>query len=410
MLNNSIQQKIEELFNATPDNIGVGYGKKITNGEYTGEVGIVFHVEKKLPLEEIPSHEVLPSTVEVDGVTLNTDVIEVGKVNFLVCNSETTSQCYGWQNTAPANRNTIRPLQAGVSFTSGNQQGTVGTLGLIAVDVATQALVGITNNHVVTGNAFYTNQRNLTSATVNELYDPVFQNGDIQPSASNLMIGRVIRYAPFVLSGFNYLDIAVCSIEDPSIISNTQSFKQFGLNYNTPMPFATTLEINSLLSTNPEIYSSGRTSGVKGPGVCRLSVSGVGVATTVQPYTYSGYSLAVAILFGDLISFTRVDPQCPQPIASGDSGSGLIANFNGVWKIIGIVFAGGTSIGYACRIDRIAQALGVQAWDGSPKNFINPTSVQYKTVIGGSGDINLTCGGQTYWQIGSTNVINNPCI
>ena len=50
MLTNSIQQKIDELFENTPNDIGVGYGKKITNGEYTGEVAIIFHVKEKLPL------------------------------------------------------------------------------------------------------------------------------------------------------------------------------------------------------------------------------------------------------------------------------------------------------------------------------------------------------------------------
>jgi hypothetical protein len=408
MLNNSIQQKINELFDSTPENIGVGYGKKITNGKYTGEVGIVFHVKEKLPLDQIPEDQVLPQTVDIEGTTYKTDVIEVGEVKFLICNSDTANNCYGWQSSAPANRGTIRPLKAGVSFTSGNQQGTVGTLGLIAVDVATQALVGITNNHVVIGNAFYTSERPAASAISNELYDPVFQNGDIQPSASNLMIGRVIRYEPLVVNGFNYLDVAVCSIEDPSIISNTESFKQFGLNYNTPMPFATTLEINSLLSTDPEIYSSGRTTGVKGPGFCSLVVSAVGIAINVGPYEYSG-KINISMLFGDLISFTRIDSQCPNPIAGGDSGSALIANFNGVWKIIGLVFAGSDFIGYACRIDRLATAMGIQQWDGSPKNYINPTSVQYKTVIGGSGAASIQCGGQTYWQIGSTNVINSPC-
>ncbi len=409
MLNNSIQQKINELFDSTPENIGVGYGKKITNGEYTGETGIVFHVKEKLPLDQIPADQVLPTTVDIEGVTYKTDVLEVGEIKFLACNSDTASNCYGWQSVAPANRGTIRPLQAGVSFTSGNQQGTVGTLGLIAVDVATQALVGITNNHVVTGNAFYTNQRPAASATANELYDPVFQNGDSQPSASNLMIGRVIKYAPFNLSGFNYLDIAVCSIEDPSIISNTQSFKQFGLNYNTPMPFATTLEINSLLSTDPELYSSGRTTGVKGPGFCSLVTSGVGLAVNVGPYEYSG-GISTSILFGDLISFTRIDPGCAYPIYPGDSGSALVANFSGVWKIIGIVFAGSDYVGYACRIDRLATTLGIEAWDGTAKNYIDPSSVQYKTVVGGSGAITLECSGDTYWQIGSTNVVDSPCV
>jgi hypothetical protein len=40
------------------------------------------------------------------------------------------------------------------------------------------------------------------------------------------------------------------------------------------MPFASTLEINNLLNSNPELYSSGRTTGAKGsPGtLCPLRI------------------------------------------------------------------------------------------------------------------------------------------
>ena len=415
VLTESIKSKIVELFQSTPLEIGVAYGKKTVNGEFTGEIGIIFNVVKKLPLDEIPEDQVLPTSVEIDGVTHITDVVEVGEVRALVCNATTSTECYGWQTTPPANRNTIRPLKGGLSITAGLTQGYVGTLGLIAVDTATQALVGLTNNHVIVPNAFFTSEQSVYGATDNELCNPVYQPGEgaNQPSPGNLTIGRVIRYAPFILSptitDFNYCDAAVCSIENPSDISFTESFKQYGLDYNTPMPFATTLEIDSLLSTNPELYSSGRTTGVKGPGACSLTTYQIGGTVLVSGYHYQGGYLLPYLVFGDTIQFSRIDPQCPNPIAGGDSGSALIANFSGTWKIIGLVFAGSDYYGWACRIDRIAAELGIEAWTGGSKNFIDPTSVQYKTVVGGSAAVNIQCGGKTYWQIGFTNVINNPC-
>jgi hypothetical protein len=412
MLTEAISNKLKELFESTPPEIGVSFGFKVVDGEYTKQKSIVFQVKEKLPLDQIPEGQVLPSTIEIDGVTYNTDVIEVGDVKALACPTTVLNSCYAWENpnTPPANRNTTRPLKGGLSITSGATQGYVGTLGLIAVDAATQALVGLSNNHVIVANAFFTSDQNIYGTTENELCNPVYQAGEgsDQPSPESLLIGRVIKYAPFTRSGPNYLDAAVCSIEKPSTVSTAESFKQFGLSYNTPMPFATTQEIDALLTSDPDVYSSGRTSGVKGPGACRLKISSVGSNVNVSGYHYQG-GLQVTIPFADTIAFTRYSPQCEYPIAPGDSGSALIADFNGTWKILGLCFAGSQYIGFACRIDRLAAELGIQAWDGTAKNFIDPTSVQYKTLQGGSSAVNINCSGETYWQIGFTNVVNNPC-
>jgi hypothetical protein len=49
MITDEIKKIIEELFNATPSDVGVGYGTKIKNGEMTNEESIIFFVPKKLP-------------------------------------------------------------------------------------------------------------------------------------------------------------------------------------------------------------------------------------------------------------------------------------------------------------------------------------------------------------------------
>lgn len=405
ILTEAIKEKIQELFASTPDNVGVSYGKKITNGEFTGEVGIVFSVENKLPLEQVPVDQVLPSSITIDGVDYITDVIEVGIVEILACDSTTLANCYGWQTSAPGNRGTIRPLKGGISVTSFNNQNYVGTLGFIAVDTTTQALVGVTNNHVVIRDAFYTSNRNINGTVQNELSDGVYQNGEggAQPA---LKIGEVLRYVPMDQLSGNQVDAALVSIASADV-SNAESFKQFGLSYTTPMPFASTAEINALLSTNPPIYSSGRTTGAKGEGSCTLVISTIGSSNFV-----SGYNLQYVpqpVFFTDLITFTRTNPDCPFPIAGGDSGSALIASFGGVWKIIGLVFAGSQYIGYACRIDQVATQLGIQAWDGTTKSYINLSTKEYKTTTAGSSNKLLSCGGSTYWQVGLING-SQPCV
>jgi hypothetical protein len=410
MLTESIKQKIQELFDNTPKNVSVSYGKKITNGEYTGEIGITFFVETKLPVEAIRSEELLPSSVTIDGVDYVTDVIEVGNIHTLVCDSTTLNNCYTWQTSAPGNRGTIRPLKGGVSLGSANNQGKVGTLGFIAVETGTQALVGVTNNHVVVKDAFYTSDRNLTGIKENELSDNVYQNGESYTPSPSLKIGEVLRYVPMhLITSNNKVDGALVSVASADI-SNSESIKQYGLSNSTAMPFASTSEINNLVSTNPLLYSSGRTSGAKGEGLCGLRVLSIGVAANVAGYNLQGATRTVA--FTDCIVFTRTNAQCPDPIASGDSGSALIANFSGTWKIIGLVFAGGVSgsnyIGIANRIDEVASQLNIEAWTGTTKNYVDLASKAYKTTAGGNTNATATCSGSTYWQVGLTN-LSSPC-
>jgi hypothetical protein len=407
MLTESIQQKIQELFDSTPDNVGVSYGKKRTNGQFTGEIGIVFSVETKLPLDQVPEDQVLPSSITIDGVDYITDVVQVGKVKTLACDSTTLNNCYTWQTVPVNNRLTCRPLKGGVSMLSFNNQAYLGTFGFIAVDVETQAFVGVSNNHVLIPDNFYTSSRNLNGVIQNELSDNVYQTGDVYPPDPDLKIGQVVRYVPLLTIGNNRVDGALFSIdENPTYIFNSESIKQFGLSYNLPMAFATTAEINNLLATNPPVYSSGRTTGAKGEGLCGLTISQVGAASTVLGFHLQGAERSA--YFVDTIGFTRSNPDCPYPITGGDSGSALIASFAGVWKIIGLVFATGEFEGFACRIDEVASQLGIEAWDGTTKNYIDPSTIVYKTVPGGSNNKTLSCGGSTYWQVGLTNA-SSPC-
>jgi hypothetical protein len=405
MLTENIKQKIQELFESTPENVGVSYGRKVSNGEFTGELGITFTVETKLPLEELSEDQVLPSSVTIDGVEYATDVIQVGKVQALACDPVTTADCYNWQVIPPGNRGTVRPLKGGISLGSFNNQGKVGTLGFIAVETGTQALVGVTNNHVVILDGFSTSDRNINGVIQNEMSDNVYQNGENSTPNPTLKIGEVLRYVPLYLSNNNKVDGALISVASADI-SNTESIKQFGLNYSAAMPFASTAEINALLTTNPLVYSSGRTTGAKGEGNCGLVISGIGAVVNTSGYNLQGFPQTIP--FADSIAFTRSNPDCPDPIFPGDSGSALIASFGGVWKIIGLCFAGGDNIGYANRIDIVASQLGIEAWLGVPKNYVNLATKAYKTVPGGSANKTFTCSGSIYWQVGLTNT-SYPC-
>ncbi len=419
MLTNEIKNLINNLFESTPDYVGVGLGFKQKDGVSTGEESIIFFVPKKKPLYSLNPDEVLPNEdFFVDNRILKTDVIEIGEVKPLACNSN----CYSWQTTPPPNRQTIRPIMGGISLTSKTKLGTMGTLGFIAVDIETQALVGVTNNHVVIRDSFYSNQRNPLGIVENEYdindggsYEPdeVYQSGEfISPPLSN-KIGNVVRYVPIYKTtdgGINRVDGALVSVECDPVIDFSESFKQYGLPFTTPMEFATTSEIDNILTSNPNLFSSGRTTGAKGNNDCPLRVFSVGVNIPVTPYKLQGVNETVN--FSDVIQFVRPenDPNlstiCIYPIYPGDSGSALIADFGGTAKIIGLVFAGSEYYGFACRIDHVASELGIEAWLGGVKPTIDNDTIEFITV-NGTNDIKIqNCGDKEYWQVGISTQTN----
>lgn len=408
MMNSNINEKIKELFEATPKNISVAFGKKSVGGELTGELAFMFMVPQKLPLNEIPENEILPLSVIVDGESYKTDVVEVGEIKLLACDSNSNNSCYGWQTTPPSNQNAIRPIKGGIQISSHNNSLnypssiTVGTLGFIALDSETSALVGVSNNHVLVKNAFYTSERNVNGATVeNETDDNVYQNGFDRSTGGT--IGKVIRYVPLSKTGLNQVDGALFGIYS-NMVSNSESYKQHGLSISTPMPFASTTEINNALIGDYPLASSGRSTGAKMNSPCGLVVNSLGAITYVGPFYDNGtYETP---LFNDLIAFSRENADCNYPIYPGDSGSGLLANINGTWKIIGLCFAGSNTMGYACRIDHVASQLGIQSWDGTSKPFIDINSIDIKAVLGTSTDKTIDCNGTTYWQMGSANNTN----
>jgi len=415
-----ISSKIQELIinNSSVKSIGLGY--KQVNGQQTDELSIVYSVPEKKPLSELSENEIIPSEISLSQGPIKTDVIVIQDIKAYPCAG------YCGQLAGPnssINRSLVRPLIGGLSITATNTISSVGTMGFIAVDTATQALVGVTNNHVSIADAFYTSQRNLAGVIENDhiATNIIYQDGEFNrsfPPPSGNIIGRSLRYVPIYQngSGVNYVDGAIFSVNQ-SDISNTFSYRQANDGYTSPLPFATTSEINNLLSTNPMIYSSGRTTGPKGGASCPIRVIQLG-ATVIAGYTRQASPILVPALFSDTIVFVKPenDPSlstiCPWPIAGGDSGSALIADFGGTRKIIGICFAGGEInnigyYGYACRIDRVAQELGIEAWDGTPKNFVDPSTIEYRTLPGGSSTKVINCDGKDFWQAGLTNLSNN---
>jgi len=419
----AIKLKILELAKTNTFNVNsISYGYKFVNNVQTNELCILFSVNQKKPITELLNSEIIPSSITIENQVLKTDVIEANTPELLVCNAG----C-GTLNgpNAVINKAFTRPLVGGLSITSTNKIGFVGTLGFIGVHTETQALVGVTNNHVLIQDAFYTSDRNLGNLIQNEYapIDSVYQHGEWPPLSvppANFIVGQTLRYVPISLPNNNKVDCAIFSVNqaDISAAPISASVMQAGVAYTDPLPFATTAEIDNLLVTNPMLFSSGRTTGPKGGPLCPLRVSALFTAFAI-PYPLQGVQTFVN--FQDQITFVKPDPAndpvlvppCPNPIIGGDSGSALIADFGGVRRIIGLVFASGSSggnvlYGYANRIDDVATEMGIEAWDGTNKNYVDPSSIQYITTVGGSTNKFITCTTKDYWQVGLTTLIN-PC-
>lgn len=432
-LTQEIKDKIREQVLQNPHVTSVGYGYKVSGGVNTGEPAIVFGVEAKKPLSEIPEGELLPSSVDINGVAVKTDVKQRGRPELLECNLGCG------ENSGPAsaaNKAFTRPVKGGLSITSLNNSNSVGTFGLVVKDVATGALVGLTNNHVTIQDAFYTSQRNLAGVLQNE-YSPVdniYQDAEYAgvPPATNI-IGRSLRYVPIypVTSGLtNSVDAAIFSI-DATALNTTESWKQVGLDsvVTDYLPFATTGEIDTLLAVNPQLYSSGRTTGPKGGATCPLKLFELGSTFSIN---YIRQGVATTVVMENAIGYFKPplehpetqDPAeygyCCNPVRGGDSGSALIADIGGTIKIIGLVFAGGGAgcdggensytYGYACRIDEVASQLGITSWDkGDLLKVVKTSTIDYRTEPGGSNDKTKLCDGKTFWQVGLTNTLDNPC-
>jgi phosphatidylethanolamine-binding protein (PEBP) family uncharacterized protein len=480
MITKEINKTLKEWNEKTPSDIGVGYGFKQTNGVYTDEICIVFSVKEKKPLSELSEDEVLPSQINInENKTISTDVIQVGEVYALQCSRTTPITnpppiCEPFILTAPTNRSAFATLKGGISITSIRKASSVGTLGMIVQDIHTNALVGLTNNHVVIGNSIKAEYQNLNPALGNNF--PITNeinpdNTACQPGEfgfqSNLSFGQVIRYVPIVLNGTilpngasvfptnpnlvprNNVDAALVSVDCNKIDFN-QSWKFSGFEslMTSPLPFATTAEIDNLLVTNPQLYSTGRSTGPKGLGTpgCELRINQI----NVSPPPINGYSWHLASgnqQYGTAASFNPrliafykpsgvpSQPHCLWPCAAGDSGSMLIANLgtqaSPIFKIIGLVFAGNSLpsypvaggaqnvfntnfsalygqpnynnwLGYACRIDDVANELGVKAWMGGPAPLVNPQSISLITLPGLSSVTATTCQNEYYYQVGTT--------
>jgi hypothetical protein len=380
----------------------------------------------------------MPSIVKYNGKNYRVNITNDKISKNLSC-IEDNPEFYNWQTVPPSNRGVIRPLKGGISVTNySKMSNSVGTLGFLAIDNDTNSIVGVSNCHVVVNDAFYASERIAISP------DDVIEHawGDVvtQPhepqsltSGFSYRIGEVKKYQPLVSyyssnsNWFNKIDTALVSLDEESIFDDTiiidldESYNQLGFesfNSGNGLDFATTGEIDSLFTidnegtvvSNYNLFISSRTTGVKGNGDMKLKAVSQGQITSGP---YNKQNTGEYLTFSEVIFFVAtlddINDTCPYPINGGDSGSAVIADFNGTYKIVGQatwgVTDGGETIlqGVFSRIDNIVEALNISPFNSSTAssaNFSNTNGTLVHYEEGLSNQKFITIDGKKYWQVG----------
>jgi hypothetical protein len=421
----------------------VGYGCKNKSGQYTEEKCIRFGVKTKIPLDQIPEEKRIPPTIKFEGIEYKTDVYvapeklytavamrKIGEENIntsagmqimavSLCNNIGSS---GIPATAPSpvgnNRAKNRPMVGGISMASSPQPGFVnaGTMGIIVKDKFDNKMVALTNNHVcgalpIASSPCYFYSRDYLHPpdfyqrdTIN-MYQPSSWDSGIVNNPSDF-VGITKRCFPLTSTGTNYIDAGIVNISSSMV--NTNSWNVMSASFGSAPIFATTEEIDALTTTVP-IFISGRTTGPKGPDYysgCVIQVANTSTTARIGGYGSDPYDPSTE--FTDCILLTSTSTVAG---LGGDSGSGVYAKIGGIWKVIGLYFAGNEdgSVGFACRIDNVAKLLHIEPYLGESVDA-NPTSKTYLTLdsLQYGYQASASYGGKTYWQVGIINPSPSP--
>ena len=401
-MENNILFEIEKLKKEL-NNDSICLGRKIKKGVVTDELSVVFLVDEKKPIESLSQSELIPTRVNLNGRIYKTDVVENVTLQVHPCPPEFNSNCIF---SPVPNKAYIRPIKGGISIRK-TTDGT-GTLGFMAKHTETGALVGVTNLHVAMRTHFLASglcQLPPCTFNYNSLVEQIYQPGESSSYETDFYnLGRVMYCHLLTTDTPSEIDCCLVGLKE-SVVSNSESYKQFGLSFSTPPVFATTSEIDSILTNNIPLAASGRSTGPKEGSLCGLKALFMNYTTRVSGYRKNNDGYIWTKRFVGQVAYTRVYEDCPDPSIPGDSGSAVFGNFGGVWKVVGLNYAGGTlgtgiEVGIFNRIDKVAELMGIEYWDGSPLNFIDLNNVETYQVQGFSPNLTISVGGQTYWQAG----------
>ncbi len=306
--------------------IGIGY--KTVDGKPTKEVAIQFTVEEKVAPDVLESleTEMIPATIEIDGVAVPTDVVQ---------RKFQTDYAVVAENAVNPRKVRIEPIEPGVSVANINV--TAGTIGCIVYDSANGTPYILSNWHVLHGNK-------------GKIGDDVVQPGPRDDNRVHLnQLGKLVR---------SHLGAAGdCAVA--SIVGRNFSKKIFGLGVE--------VELLGEPELDDKVIKSGRTTDITHGIVTRINVMvkiNYGNPTGVQ--AIGGFEI------GPDENNPAANNQISQP---GDSGSVWLfksANGKSTKIMAGLHFAGEgpgdpNDHAIACYPRSIFEKLGITIAPSAPQ-------------------------------------------
>lgn len=394
-----IRELIQKLRTENTDEnvIGFSFGNKIVDNKFTNDLCITFYVRHKIHKDDVEPEFLIPNIIEYKGYRIPTDV----NTGILEKLSNCPADFYTWETVPPPNQDLIPKLSGGTS--TGNC-----TMGGLVIDNNDNSLVGLTCAHC----AWWKNLNSVLNPffPLNRQFNfTIIQGND----SESQVVGIQKNYTPCFNPPTSTLADAALFTVPRELIDFSSSYRQIGLTgWTQPMDFATTEEIDNLIFTKPNLYSSGRTTGAKGEGAMKL----VCMASNFY-FGNPGYATEDLVLFVASATTTPNGTSCPFPVNYGDSGSIVSADVGGVRKIIGLVAELFTSSGFTlagvCRIDNIQNILNISPWTGQTNvNFSNSNTAftETLTITSNFSDTHIVVDGKTYWQMGAQVPTQTPTL
>ncbi len=297
----SADMELGETTNPNLNVVGVGIGRKITDGGPTDFMAVRIYVKNKFDLKDIPAGHLLPK--EHGGVLI--DVVETGLVSP--------------QALAPNPKLPLSPAVPGCSI--GFDKIMAGTFGALVRHSDGRHLI-LSNSHVLA------DQGRLTAGA------PIYQPGllDLLPGSTKRQIARLLQSLPIETGSY---DAALAEPLDPNFVD--EAVLMFG------RPKGTTPAANGMI-----VRKFGRTTSSTEGDVDDIQ------ATFTIPYR-SG-----VVRFTDLIVIRTLGSE---PFSkAGDSGSLILSRDEN--KAVGLLFAGSDTGGFtlAHHIEPLLQKLKVSLY------------------------------------------------
>jgi len=301
-----MDKKSKESLIALPQVIGVGQGFKEIGGITTAQKAILVLVKRKLPLEQLQKHQLVPKTL--NGIV--TDVIEVGNM-----------KAYSVENPAVIlldYTERMRPAHPGVSI--GHYRTTAGTFGAVVYDKKNGQALILSNNHVLANSS---NGRDLRA----KIGDSILQPGAIDSGrASENVIARLKKYV--ALNDYPRINNVDCALAQP-LNDSWIAPEILGIGK---------VQAAVVAQVGMNVRKTGRTTGLT-----------TGTIRAVNVTINIGYGSRRTLRFENQILTTNMS-------SGGDSGSLVMEENN---KAVGLLFAGSDQATLLNPIQKVLDILNV---------------------------------------------------